>query len=197
MDDGTIRTCGACGNEIKIRPSILKRGRKFCSDICRYAATPAQLFWAKVDKSGPVPAHRPELGPCWVWTASTFNTGYGKFRFEKMTRYAHRISWFLAHGEWPDVFVCHECDNRLCVRLTHLFLGTAADNNEDMRRKGRGNYPGAPGEASGVTPFVNADILQIRERFASGEKIRAIARDVGVSHPAIGAIVHRRTWTHI
>jgi hypothetical protein len=26
-----------------------------------------ERFWEKVDKNGPVPAHRPELGPCWVW----------------------------------------------------------------------------------------------------------------------------------
>ena len=39
-------------------------------------------FWAKVDKNGPVPAHRPELGPCWIWTAARFKRGYGKFGVE-------------------------------------------------------------------------------------------------------------------
>jgi hypothetical protein len=31
-----------------------------------------ERFWSKVDRNGPVPEHRPELGPCWVWTAGTF-----------------------------------------------------------------------------------------------------------------------------
>src|ERR1035437_916757 len=35
----------------------------------RHSGTEAERFWAKVDRNGPVPAHRPELGPCWVWEA--------------------------------------------------------------------------------------------------------------------------------
>src|SRR5690348_8449196 len=34
-------------------------------------------FWAKVDKNGPVPEYRPDLGPCWLWTASTRPSGHG------------------------------------------------------------------------------------------------------------------------
>lgn len=36
-------------------------------------AFPAELiarFWVKVDKNGTAPAHRPELGPCWLWTGN-------------------------------------------------------------------------------------------------------------------------------
>jgi|SRR5580658_5854190 hypothetical protein len=25
-----------------------------------------ERFWSKVDKNGPVPSHRPELGQCWI-----------------------------------------------------------------------------------------------------------------------------------
>jgi len=46
------------------------------------SATLEDRFWAKVDKNGPVPAHRPELGPCWIWTAARFKRGYGKFGVE-------------------------------------------------------------------------------------------------------------------
>ncbi|MBU6428993.1 MAG: hypothetical protein KGR26_08285, partial [Cyanobacteria bacterium REEB65] len=30
--------------------------------------TVIQDFWAQVDKDGPIPSHRPDLGPCWIWT---------------------------------------------------------------------------------------------------------------------------------
>ena len=38
----------------------------------------ADLFWSKVDRGGPVPPGRPELGGCWRWTAGT-RAGYGAF----------------------------------------------------------------------------------------------------------------------
>ena len=38
-----------------------------------------ERFWAKVNRDGTVPAHCPELGPCWVWTAAVTKFGYSKF----------------------------------------------------------------------------------------------------------------------
>ena len=94
-----------------------------------------ERFWAKVDQDGPVPKHRPELGQCWVWTANTIPKGYGLFGRK---RYAHRYSWTLHYGTIPGkLWVLHKCDNPPCVRPDHLFLGTARDNYEDMRAKGR------------------------------------------------------------
>ena len=31
--------------------------------------TPEMRLLAKVDKNGPLPEKRPELGPCWVWAS--------------------------------------------------------------------------------------------------------------------------------
>ena len=50
----------------------------------------------------------------------------------------HRVVYFMFYGELPDGYmVCHHCDNGLCCNPTHLFHGTALDNNQDMVRKGR------------------------------------------------------------
>jgi hypothetical protein len=73
-------------------------------------------FWAKVNKDGPVPAHRSELGPCWLWTAGT-NGRYGLFRlWTDMRAPAHRVAWFLEYGDWPSETIDHLCLVRLCVR---------------------------------------------------------------------------------
>lgn len=41
-------------------------------------------FFAKVDKDGPIPAHKPELGKCWNWTAAKGWTGYASFHIKQM-----------------------------------------------------------------------------------------------------------------
>lgn len=44
-----------------------------------------------------------------------------------------RVSWALEQGPIPDgKWVLHRCDNRRCVRPSHLFLGSSQDNVDDM-----------------------------------------------------------------
>jgi len=96
-----------------------------------------QRFWSKVDKNGPVPAHCPELGPCWMWTAAKSEKGYGRFWFAGGLRLAHRVAFFLEESRWPVPDGMHCCDNPACVRRSHLKEGTHADNNADKAAKGR------------------------------------------------------------
>jgi hypothetical protein len=82
--------------------------------------TVEERFWEKVDKDGPVPDYRPELGPCWVWTASTME-GYGSFWIDGKSIGAHRMTygWFV--GEVPEGHeIDHLCRVRHCVNPAHL-----------------------------------------------------------------------------
>jgi hypothetical protein len=67
--------------------------------------------------------------------------GYGRLYPEGMkgrSVLAHRWTWEQAYGPIPEgMQVCHRCDNPPCVRLDHLFLGTAADNMTDKQIKHR------------------------------------------------------------
>ena len=50
---------------------------------------------------------------------------------------AHRWVWEMVHGPIKrGMVVRHRCDNRLCFRLSHLELGTVADNNRDASERG-------------------------------------------------------------
>lgn len=63
---------------------------------------------------------------------------YGQFVFCGKKSRAHRVAWRLAFGDIPDgMMVCHRCDNPSCVKPSHLFLGTASDNQRDSADKGR------------------------------------------------------------
>lgn len=134
---------------------------------------------------------------CWVWCGPADH--YGSFYMDGRRIGAHRAAWFLTFGQIPDgLMVCHRCDNRRCVRPSHLFLGTAAQNTRDMMEKGRWRRAyHARGEINGHARLTTADVVAIRGRAAAGESQRAIARSLGVSRFAVQSVVRGWTWRHV
>jgi hypothetical protein len=146
-------------------------------------------FWVKV---------RVHTGGCWEWTACPDSRGYGRFSFSlgqgrQRWKLAHRLAYEIYNGELPSALcVCHHCDNRLCVRREHLFLGTHKDNTEDRDRKGR--RTALKGEVHGAARLTDENVLAIR---ADSRSYKTRAAHYGVCVATISHIVNRRTWKHI
>lgn len=89
-------------------------------------------------------AVRPNGCRLWDRGHATHN-GYGRVNLHRPEGgfrgvLTHRFVWEQANGPIPDgLCVLHHCDTPLCVELSHLSLGTHADNMADMARKGRAN----------------------------------------------------------
>lgn len=160
-----------------------------------FSVTFRQRFWSKVDKNGPVPPHMPHLGNCWLWTGVPGSHGYGQLSpgsrgINQET--SHRASWIIHYGIIPlDQCVLHKCDNRLCVRPDHLFLGTRIDNNRDALEKGR--VPS--GEQSVNHKLTSVQVQEIRSRYEPNVISESdLAKEYGVSQGVIHKILSGQGW---
>lgn len=136
---------------------------------------------------------------CWIWEGALSSGGYGSMTVGWGVERTHRLSWLLSNGPIPDgLYVLHRCDVRLCCNPKHLFLGTQKDNMQDMYEKGR-----AP-DGRSLREYVESgcrqpklspeDILGIRARRGSGEKLASIAKSYGVSISHIHNIVKGKIY---
>lgn len=146
-------------------------------------------FWSKVDRSG----------ECWLWLGYQMPRGYGRFRLDGTVLLAHRASYLLFVGPINDerLLVCHKCDTPSCVRPDHLFLGTAAENVDDARIKGRAKR--SVKTPSGQRVSFTADPLTLhpslhrairakynrmgKSRLVPVKRLGAIARCLGIEQP--------------
>lgn len=125
-----------------------------------------QRFWSYVQKTG----------TCWLWTGALDETGYGVFNMgaeaNGRTRLAH--VWAYEHFVGPtpeglelDHVKANGCTNRNCVNFeSHLEPVT---HQENMRR-GRG------------TKLSDDDVLRAWKLVQGGLSMRAVGRQLGVSH---------------
>ncbi len=129
---------------------------------------------------------------CWLWTLSCSPRGYGNVQFPDKRCRTHRVMWEIVNGPIPaEMCVLHECDTPSCVNPQHLFIGTHADNNADMLRKGRQVY--VRGSQKDCSKLIESDVVEIMRRRQSERGID-LAAEFGVSPQTICAIKYGRSW---
>lgn len=150
-----------------------------------------------------------QFGPgCWVWQAHKHPNGYGNFVAEKGigTTLAHRFSYQHYRGAIPaGMDVCHTCDNRACVRPSHLFAGTRAENMADCKLKRRHFHGPAlsalvRGEKNGHARLTERDVIEIRRLYQGGRRgptLHALASRFNISMTHVWSVANRYTWKHV
>jgi hypothetical protein len=134
---------------------------------------------------------------CVEWPMNRDRNNYGRLTGEdgKKVEFVHRAAWMIVNGPIPDgLFVCHDCpngDNPACFRVSHLFLGTAADNQADSKKKGTK----VRGERVGGVKLKEEQVREIRALYKRGLYYREIAPKFNVCPGAIGDIIRRKSWS--
>lgn len=124
----------------------LREGLWDADDVARFPGgwPTAEIRFAK---------HVARGGGCWEWRGARDPLGYGRFgvawrylaprKHRTLVVLAHRFAWVVHHRRPvpAGMVICHACDNPRCVNPAHLWLGTLAENSQDMVRKGRARNP--------------------------------------------------------
>lgn len=93
---------------------------------------------------------------CWEYLG-TNSDGYGQITIDGVFYYTHQLSamLYLGYKGYSKLFklvVCHKptCKSKACWNPDHIYVGTDADNNRDLRESGN-----AHGKYTNVTHCVN------------------------------------------
>lgn len=133
-------------------------------------------------------------GPCVPWHNAPNKNGYGNLKIDGRQHIAHRWVYEQINGPVErHLQICHSCDNRICVRPGHLWLGTQQDNMHDAAVKGRtyGGNPGAtPGEKHPNAKVSDAEVRIIRSLRSQGVRQNIIAETFGISRAQVYRITN-------
>jgi hypothetical protein len=130
------------------------------------------------------------MSECILWDKQVDKDGYGKAKYKGKTWRAHRLVYFLQHGEIPPgMMVLHNCDTPRCVNAEHLFLGSCLDNRKDMLAKRREYVP--KGALAGQTKLTEEQVLAIRDSNLACAKL---SKMFGVCRAQIQRIKRRERW---
>lgn len=130
---------------------------------------------------------------CLEWTGALSSTGYAVINVDKRQMRVTRLLWERTNGAIPaGRYMCHRCDNPKCVEISHLFAGTANQNMQDAKKKGRI----ARGAALPQTRLTAHQVFLIRLLDGLMDP-REIEKKFDISSRYRRAVVNHEVWQHI
>jgi hypothetical protein len=104
-----------------------------------------QLFMRIVEKKTiykltPIAYKVDKKTECWICLTAA-GSPYPQVRFKGKTVKVSRLIFKEFTGIAPGKdYVLHSCDNPECINPTHLRLGTAKDNSQDLKERGKSKH---------------------------------------------------------
>ncbi len=164
------------------RVALYARTQKKVPEVVKLV-TP-ELFWSRVQFAGPDEC-APYVGP-----GVRTKDGHVRISVNGRKIYAHRYSFLLANGFWPEV--CrHACDYPPCANPHHLADGTQADNVADRERRNRrtSRLPRRPTHWS--SRLTQQDLDELIEARSMGIRATVLANEYGVSAETVRSVWRR------
>ena len=137
---------------------------------------------------------------CWEWNGPLNGRKRPCFKMSGVSYLAHRVSFLLSNGVIPSgKVICHKCDNIICTRPSHLFIGTQRDNIIDMVSKDRQYRP--IGDKNPKSKLSEEGVRYIRKNWMSHgsgkHSTKSLAVRFGICEETVRNIVRRKLWSHL
>lgn len=175
------RVLKKCGNRHCIKREHIFEANQLDSGWFR------ERFWSRVQPSTD--------DKCWPWMRSTTTFGYGQIYVGETAYTAHRLAFYFANGQWPNV-ATHKCDNPICCNPSHIEDGTYRSNMKDRSARGRCNS--ARGSRQGHSKFTEETVLLARQDHKTGDfSYGKLCEKYHVSHHTMWSAINHKTWRHI
>lgn len=125
------------------------------------------------------------MSECQNYPGAVNRCGYGWLTLKGKQMHASRAAWIESGRDIPNgMSVLHHCDNRRCVNLEHLYVGTQSDNTKDRAIRSRCK----------TQKLTKDKAEEIRTRYSSGETQATLARCYGLSSSYVSELVRGRYW---
>lgn len=140
---------------------------------------------------------------CIVWQGAKDARGYGIIRYNGRNVRVHRAMLAaylnepsllepLSNKGWQRGYVLHSCDNPTCCNPKHLRLGSAQDNADDKKIRGRQKFnPNLPRK------LTEDAVREIRDVAQTWEGMCDMMKKHRVGQLAIYDVLKRKTYKHV
>lgn len=134
------------------------------------------------------------MTPCIEYPNKPGSSGYSQIYKDGKHWTAHRYFYTQAHGPIPSgLLVCHKCDNKLCVNLDHLYLGTHSDNALDAYQRNR--RKSRQGElATNVAKLTRAEAIDVKYSTKTSKELEAL---YNINQSQVSRIRNGKAWKTI